>query len=305
MKVNRLMLFITSILTLLMAVLYPLAKILLQIKNIQNLYLSFGVIFYLLIMIIIAITDVVLVIYFIRYIIKNNINKKVLWIILILLFNVFIIPYFYMKYVEKEESILFNTMLYIIPMLLYLVVFGYGTYVYTDLYNQKKEEEKIIEATKNYYSTKDTKTTFTFGYGYKQKDVGEYDLYVINTDKSIVFSAFTYNTIDYEQKTVDEFLNKGIEDLKVGKKNFIEFSKKKEIKGDNYLITTVSYEGEAEVKTKNKVSTSDCIYKLSVISFDSDPGYLVYVIEVVTKANYNDYKTELLDILKSVSVNFN
>jgi energy-coupling factor transporter transmembrane protein EcfT len=288
-----------------MAVLYPLAKILLQIKNIQNLYLSFGVIFYLLIMIIIAITDVVLVIYFIRYIIKNNINKKVLWIILILLFNVFIIPYFYMKYVEKEESILFNTMLYIIPMLLYLVVFGYGTYVYTDLYNQKKEEEKIIEATKNYYSTKDTKTTFTFGYGYKQKDVGEYDLYVINTDKSIVFSAFTYNTIDYEQKTVDEFLNKGIEDLKVGKKNFIEFSKKKEIKGDNYLITTVSYEGEAEVKTKNKVSTSDCIYKLSVISFDSDPGYLVYVIEVVTKANYNDYKTELLDILKSVSVNFN
>ena len=190
-------------------------------------------------------------------------------------------------------------------MLLYLVVFGYGTYVYTDLYNQKKEEEKIIEATKNYYSTKDTKTTFTFGYGYKQKDVGEYDLYVINTDKSIVFSAFTYNTIDYEQKTVDEFLNKGIEDLKVGKKNFIEFSKKKEIKGDNYLITTVSYEGEAEVKTKNKVSTSDCIYKLSVISFDSDPGYLVYVIEVVTKANYNDYKTELLDILKSVSVNFN
>ncbi len=305
MKVNRLMLFITSILTLLMAVLYPLAKILLQIKNIQNLYLSFGVIFYLLIMIIIAITDVVLVIYFIRYIIKNNINKKVLWIILILLFNVFIIPYFYMKYVEKEESILFNTMLYIIPMLLYLVVFGYGTYVYTDLYNQKKEEEKIIEATKNYYSTRDTKTTFTFGYGYKQKDVGEYDLYVINTDKSIVFSAFTYNTIDYEQKTVDEFLNKGIEDLKVGKKNFIEFSKKKEIKGDNYLITTVSYEGEAEVKTKNKVSTSDCIYKLSVISFDSDPGYLVYVIEVVTKANYNDYKTELLDILKSVSVNFN
>ena len=305
MKVNRSMLFITSILTLLMAVLYPLAKILLQIKNIQNLYLSFGVIFYLLIMIIIAIIDVVLVIYFIRYIIKNNINKKVLWIILILLFNVFIIPYFYMKYVEKEESILFNTMLYIIPMLLYLVVFGYGTYVYTDLYNQKKEEEKIIEATKNYYSTKDTKTTFTFGYGYKQKDVGEYDLYVINTDKSIVFSAFTYNTIDYEQKTVDEFLNKGIEDLKVGKKNFIEFSKKKEIKGDNYLITTVSYEGEAEVKTKNKVSTSDCIYKLSVISFDSDPGYLVYVIEVVTKANYNDYKTELLDILKSVSVNFN
>ena len=305
MKVNRSILFITSILSLLMAALYPLAKILLQIKNIQNLYLSFGVIFYLLIMIIIAIIDVVLVIYFIKYIVKSDIEKKALWIILIILFNVFIIPYFYMKYVDKEESIGFNTVLYLVPMLLYLAVFGYGTYVYTDLYSQKLEEQKIIEATKNYYSTKDTKTTFTFGYGYKQKDVGEYDLYVINTDKSIVFSAFTYNTIDYEQKTVDEFLNKGIEDIKVGKKNFVEFSKKKEIKGEGYLITTVSYEGEAEVKTKNKVSTSDCIYKLSVISFDADPGYLVYVIEVVTKANYDDYKTELTNILKSVSVNFN
>ena len=210
-----------------------------------------------------------------------------------------------MRYIDKEEHYVFNTWLYIIPLVLYSFVFGYGTYVYNNLYNQKLEEQRIKDETKNYYSTKDNKTTFTFGYGYTQDDVGEYDLYVINKDKGIVFSVFTYNTIDYEQKTAEEYLNKGIEDIKVGKKNFIEFSKKKEIKGDNYLITTVSYEGEAEVKTKNKVSTSDCIYKLSVITLDSDPNYLIYVIEVVTKANYDTYKTELNDILKSFSVNFN
>ena len=272
MKVNKTIMFLSSISTLLLIALYPIAKILLQIKKIENLYFSFGVIFYLLLMIILAIIDIVLIIYFIKYIINSDIKKKPLWIILIIILNIFIMPYFCMKYMEKEEHLVFNTWLYIIPLILYLFVFGYGTYVYNDLYNQRLEQEKIIKETKNYYVTKDNKTTFTFGYGYNKDDVGEYDLYVINKDKSIVLSAF---------------------------------SKKKEIKGDNYLITTVSYEGEAEVKTKNKVSTSDCIYKLSVITFDADPNYLIFVIEVVTKANYDQYKNELETILKSVSVTFN
>ena len=305
MKLNRIHLFLTSIITFLLIALYPLAKIVLQIKNIQNLYLSFGIIFYLVFMIIMFIIDAVLVIYFIRYIIKNDVPKKALWIILIVLFNVFIIPYFFMKYVEKEEKIVFNTILYTLPIFIYLVCFGFGFYVFTDLNNQKIEDQRIKDETKNVYSTKDNKTSFTFGYGYDKKEVGEYDLYVINHEKSIVFSVFTYNTIDYEQKTVDEYLNKGIEDIKVGKKNFVEFSKKKETKEDNYTITSVAYEGEAEVKTKNKVSTSDCIYVMSTITFDSDPNYIIYIIEVVTKANYNEHKTELKDLLKTVSVNFN
>lgn len=305
MKLNRTMIFLSSILTFLLIALYPLTKILLQIKNIQNLYLSFGVIFYLVIMILLFLADIALIIYFVKFIIKSNIKNKVLWIFLIILLNVIIIPYFYMKYVEKEDNITFNTILYVLPIVIYLIAFGLGLYVYTDLNNQRIAKQQEIEATRNYYVTKDNKTTFTFKYGYKKDDVGEYDLYVINSDKGIVFSAFTYDTRDYEQKTADEFLNKGIEDIKVDKKNFLEFSKKEEIKEDNYLITTVSYQGQAEVRTKNKVSTSSCIYKLSVITFDNDPNYLIYVIEVVTKANYDEYKDELFDILKSVSVNFN
>lgn len=300
MSLKRIHVLLCSLITLLLVALYPLTKIVLQIKNIQNLYLSFGVIFYLVFMIIMFIIDVVLVIYFIKYIIKIDIPKKALWIILILLFNIFIIPYFYIKYIEKSEKVLFNTIIYALPLFLYLVCFEYGFYVYSDLYAKKIEKQKIIDSTKLEYLTKDNKTSFTFGYGYKQKEVGEYDLYVINKDKSIVFSVFTYNTIDYEQKTVDEFLNKGIEDLRVGKDEFKLFSKKKEVKEDGFNLTTVSYEGKAEVQVGNKVSKSDCIYKLSIITFDSDPNYIVYVIEVVTKANYEDYKTELDTLLKSV-----
>lgn len=305
MKLKRTHLFLSSIVTLLFIALYPLAKILLQIKNIQNLYLSFGVIFYLLFMIILCILDFAIVLYFVKYIVKSDIKKKPLWVILIILFNIFIIPYFYMKYVEKEEHIVFNTLLYIIPIVFYLVIFGYGLYVFNDLNNKKIEKEKIIESTRNVYTTKDNKAKFTFKYGYKQKDVGEYDLYVINEDKSIVFSAFTYDVIDYEQKTVEEYLNKGIEDVKAGKKSFTKYTKQEVIKTGDYVITTISYEGKAEIKKKNKTTTSDCIYKLSTITLEGEPDYIIFVIEVVTKANYDTYKDELTEMLKTVSRNIN
>jgi hypothetical protein len=251
------------------------------------------------------ILDLALIIYFIRYIIKNDIKNKPLWIILIILFNIFIIPYFYMKYVEKENKIIFNTLLYAVPIFIYLVAFGFGLFTFNELKAKKIEEQKIIDSTKNIYTTKDGKVSFTFGYGYKDKEVGEYDLYAINSDKAIVFSAFTYNTIDYEQKTIEEYLTKGIEDLKKGKESFELYQKEKLITGDNYSITTVSYEGIAEIKTSKKVATSNCIYKLSIIAFNDEPDYYVYVIEVVTKANYDTYKKELLDILKTVSLKKN
>jgi len=302
MKFNRSGLFLSTIGTVLLSAVYPLIKILIQIKNFQNLYFSFGVIFYLLLLVLLVVLDIVITIYFIIYVIKNDIKLKPLWVLLILIFNIFIIPFFFMKYVEKEKHIVIYTVLYILPILIYFSAFGFGMYVFNDLNTKKLAKEKEIEETRNYYTTKDEKTTFTFRYGYKNEDVGEYDLYVINRDKGIVFSAFTYNLIDYEQRSIDDYLNKGVEDIKVNKKDFIEFSEREEIRGDNYLITTVSYQGQAEVKTKNKVSTSSCIYKLSTITFDNDPNYLVYVIEVVTKASYDEYKDELVDILKSVSL---
>ena len=43
----------------------------------------------------------------------------------------------------------------------------------------------------------------------------------------------------------------------------------------------------------------------SLITYIWYPNYLIFVIEVVTKANYDQYKNELETILKSVSVNFN
>ena len=305
MELKKTHLFLSSIVTMLFVALYPLAKILFKIKNVTEWYFGFCAIFYFLLMIIMFILDLAIVVYFIRYIVRSNIKKKPLWIILIILFNIFIIPYFYMKYVEKEGHIVFNVLLYIIPIVFYLAIFGYGMFVFTDLNAKKIERERIIENTRNTYVTKDNKAKFTFRYGYEQKEVGEYDLYVINEADKVVFSAFTYNIIDYEQKTAEEYLNIGIEDVKAGKKSFTEFTKKEEISSGVYTINTVSYEGKKKKKNKKKTITSDCIYKLSTITLNGEPDYIIFVMQVVTKANYEKYKDQLTETLKSVSRNIN
>ena len=302
MKLTKTRVFIIPIITMLLIALYPLAKILLQIREIQNLYLSFGVIFYLVLAVMVAIMNCVLVIYFIVQVAKNDVPMKALWIILLILFGIFVIPYIDMKYIKKEEKYILNTILYIIPVVFYIFIFIFGLITFNKAYDKKIERQKIIDSTKLEYLTKDNKVSFTFGYGYKQKDIGEYDIYVINEDKGIVFSGFTYNTIDYEQKTVEEFLETGIENLKEGKKEFKVFKKKEEIKTKNNWITTVSYEGKTDIKKGKKTTESDCIYKLSVITFDGNTNYLVYIIEVVTKANYEDSKDELLNLLKTVEL---
>lgn len=65
--------------------------------------------------------------YFLIKSIMNTINAKdksrgVLWIILVYLFNVFIVPYYNFKYVVKVNNIRLNTIIYIILAILFSVV---------------------------------------------------------------------------------------------------------------------------------------------------------------------------------------
>jgi hypothetical protein len=176
-----------------------------------------------------------------------------------------------------------------------LIIFCFGYSTYSKELNKINEERKRIEEERNEYITKDNQIIFTFRHGYKKEDVGEYDLYVQNKAKKVVFSAFTYETKHYEQKSADDFINKGINDISKNKEKF-EVSKAKEVKEyDDKVITSVEYLG----KTKE---SSDCIYMISVISFKNKPDYLVYVVEVVTKNNYDLYGKELLEILESSKI---
>lgn len=298
MKKNKVLFMLPSIMLFILIAIYPVIKILIDVKKVESIYLSFGTIFYLLLFIIICILIIVEMIYLINYIVTKlemNILKKFLWILLILVLNVLIIPYFYTKYIIKENKVLYKSLLYLIPIIFFIIIFIFGNNVYKTSINKINEERKRIEEERNDYTTKDNVSTFTFRHGYKQSEVGEYDLYVQNKAKKVIFAAFTYDTDKYEQKAVDDYLNKGISDVSAGKEKFELFKEKEVIDSDDKTITTVEYVG----KTKE---SSLCVYKISVISIKTKPNYYIYTVQIVTKSNYDLYIKEILEQLNSAKL---
>lgn len=293
---NRKSLFMfPSIFIFLLLCLYPIFKLLIDIKEVKSPYLSLGIIITLLIFILLSIIVFVEEIYLISYLwtkMKINVVTKMIWTFILLSLNVVVIPYFYMRFVTGEKKIILKSMLYLIPIVVFLGIFMFGYNTYTDKMNKLIIKRKKIEETKNIYKTKDNITSFTFGYGYKQENVGEYDLYVKNKSKNIIFTAYTYETFQYEQKTSDDFLNKGIKDISAGKEVFELYNDKQIIEEDDKVISTIEYRG----KTKE---SSMCIYKISTITFKNRNEYLVYIVEVITDYNYDLYKKELTNILKT------
>lgn len=298
MKNKKIRYILPSITILLLLSAFPIFKILIDVKNVENIYLNFGCILYLLVFIFIYLIEIFELFILIKYLFKSDekISTKILWFFLLILFNIFVIPYFYMRFVSKESKLLIKTLLYIIPMLLFIGIFSYGTYTYFDEMNKIKAEQKRIEEERNDYVTKDSTTTFTFRHGYKTLNKGEYDLYVMNKDKNVIFSAFTYDTHKYEQKTADDYINKAVSELRESKNSFELVEEKKVIEAEDKTITKVIYQGKTE-------SSSMCYYIISTITFSSKPDYLVYTVEIVTKNNYKDLSNELAEILESAKIN--
>lgn len=298
MKNNKTMFMFPSILLFLLLAALPVFKILIDIKNVQSSFFSIVTIIYLLLIILLIIVVFIEELYLINYLftkLKMNIYLKLLWAIMLLIFNILIIPYFYIKYVSKETKLFLKSLIYLIPIILFTFIFIYGFNTYITKANEIKEERKRIEEERNEFKTKDQKVSFTFRHGYKISEVGEYDLYVKNKSKNVIFTAFTYNTEDYEQKTADDFINKGIYDIAKDKEKFDIFKEKEILDEEDKTITTVEYVGKTNTSSK-------CVYKISVIIFKSNPNYLIYTVEVVTKNNYNLYKKEILEILKSAKL---
>lgn len=299
MKKNKVLFMLPTILIFLLSSLFPVFKLLIDVKNIENIYLSFGVITYLLIFILVAIIIVIEVFYLINYIFNSNdihIFKKILLIFILLIFNILVIPYIYMKYVLKENNLIHKSLLYIIPVILFSVVLLFGIHIYNNDMKEIKEERKRIEEERNDYKTKDGIASFTFRHGYKVSEVGEYDLYVINKTKNIIFSSFTYDLEKYEQKNPDDYINREITTLSQNKEKFEKLKDKETITKDDLNITTIEYVGKTS-------ESSLCVYKISTITFNSKPNYLVEVVEIVTYNNYELYGKELTEILESAKIN--
>ena len=297
MKKNRVLFILPSILYLLLISIYPIFKILIDVKKIENTYLSIGCVVYLLLYIIMFLSIITELIYLLKALYKSekSIIFKIIWTFLLVIFNVFTIPYFYIKYVLNDKKA-FISLIYVIPLLMSIGIFFYGSHVYNEALEKINIERKKIEDERNIYSTKDNMFSVTFRHGYTLNDVGEYDMYVINREKNIVFTAFSYNIDRYEQKSADDFINKGINDVQKGKEKFDIYKDKEVIDLEDKTITTISYLG----KTKE---SSLCLYKISAVVLKSKPNYLLYVVEVTTEKNYKRYENEINEILEGIKLN--
>ncbi|MBR2712281.1 MAG: hypothetical protein IKE73_01080 [Bacilli bacterium] len=298
MKKNRILFIIPSLLFMVLFSAFPIFKILVNIKKIEKSYLSIGSIIYLFLIIVTSLVLLVEIVYLLGFLYKSELSifKKILWTILLLVFNIFIIPYFYMKYVVKYNKVLVPTLIYLFAMAILLAVFFFGANTYKKDLEKQKIERKKIEDEINVYSTKDGIVSFSFKHGYKISEVGEYDLYVKNDEKNIILSAFTYNTDKYEQKSPDDYINKAVSDISSGKVSFDKLKDKETITEDNKTINTVEYVGKTD-------KSSLCVYKISTINYSGKDNFIVTVIEIVTKKNYEKYIREMTEILKSSKIN--
>lgn len=298
MKNRKLLFNITSIFVLLLISAFPLFKILIDVKNINNEYINLASIAYFLVLILLLIGVSFEIIYLIRHVVKSNMRYllKILWILLIVGLNIFIIPYYYTKYVAREKNSELKAIIYLIPMVFFIFIFFFGINSYKTGMKEIEEKKKAIEAERNTYSTKDSITSFVFRHGYKSINVGEYDLYVRNDDKKVAFTAFTYEVEKYEQQTADDFINKGVNDISKDKEKFDLFKDKEVVVYEDKTITSITYVGKT-------ADSSLCVYIISAITFPAKPGYLVYTVEVVTKNNYDKEADNLLEILKSAKIN--
>lgn len=298
MKKNIAIFSIPSLLLLLCLSIFPILKILIEVKKVSSAYMSTGLIAYLFLVIVLSIIILVQFIYLLTslYKLEKKALFKILWTFLLLIFNIFIFTYFYNKYILNKKNVLLCYIMFLIPMVLFVGVFLFGNNVYEDKLKKIEEEKIRIENERSVYNTKDSKVSFTFRHNYLVKDVGEYDLYVLNEEKNVVFTAFTYDTFYYEQKTMDDFLDKGVKDVSVDKEEFKIYKEKEVLDYEDKIITTVVYEGKTKVSSK-------CIYKISAISFKAKTDYIIYVVEVTTKSNYNKYSKELQEILETIKLN--
>lgn len=293
---KKYLVYFNCILTAFLLSLIPIFKILVDIENIEtNLFVLFLII-YICILIVLSIFLIYIMIEIIREILKRkSIEYKIINILVLVLFNILVLPFFYKKEILNER-INKKYLIYIAYIFILLLVFFITNTIYKKSLIKVNIKEKELSEVYNLYKTKDEFATFKFKYGFNIKDVNDYDLYAIDNNRNLVVSVFNYDITNYEQKTHLDFINKSVNDLKSSKEKFDEYEKLKTENLTDRVVTTVSYTG----KSKN---SSLCVYKFSLITFNDKPNNILYITEISIKDKYDIYKDELNEIVNSVKIN--
>ena len=297
-KARRIYYTLFPALLMVLVALIPLMGILDEIINLTSLLFFIIEIVYIIVLFLSIIINVILCI----VLVKNMFNditisrgKCVLAIILLLFFSVIVMPYLYSKYILKKTIKVISLLLYLISIVFLAFVFAFGQNTKIkmtkekEMYEKKQAEKRItINENNNLFA-------FEFKIGYEKSNVGEYDLYVKNEKRKVVFTEFTYDTNLYEQKTLEDYLLKGVADIEASKKDAKVYKEKELKEEDGKKVYSIVYEGKTD-------KASPCIYRITVIQFDSNPNYMLYTVIVTLKDEYEKLVPELDEIINSAKI---
>ncbi len=233
---------------------------------------GFGLFF----LIITVITIVMWIYYFIHAMKNNDIENKAIWCFLIYMFNVFIVPYYCLKYVRKVNNLK--------EVLFIYISFMVGALFLGLLMGVNIGADIQLKTTK-YFSDEGSVSVELID-GYHNKDVGDYDMYYTDPYRGIVIGLFIY---EKDETSVKDILNERYSWL-IGARDNVK-------KRESYTLNL------PKRKIYNNVYSGfrdkdEFVYIMSVIEFDS--GKLVNIVTVCFLEDYKDYKKELTNVVNSI-----
>lgn len=211
---------------------------------------------------------------------KKDLNNKILWCFMIYLFNIFIIPYYNLKYVVKEEKLVSKILVFVGLLIVSVVggfLFGKGQVIESNILN---------------LVTADKSVSFELKGKFAERQIGEYDLYATDKLTGMNFGAFIYDT--NEEEVLAEVIHGYRIDWIQSTREEVEFVDSYETTKDNMFIMTDIYYG--------KLKGEEFVYSISTIDAP-DAKRIISVIQVMFKNDYETHKEFLKNNILSVKTN--
>lgn len=248
------------------------------LDNVTNKFLIVGVVVLTILLVIGIWAEII---GFIIHAAKNKrIKNPVGWCFLIYFFNVFIIPYYNLKYVVNKKKT-------VIPMVIFGILIFFSTFAgcLSSILPSILKPDEVL-----YVTSEDGEVQFKLSGSYVEKEVGEYELYASDNIKDITVGAFVYDDEDdVSSDYIHEYRESWIMDASTNVK--LVDSYKEEL--DDRIIVSKIYKGEEGLKS--------VIYQFSTIEFKNSE-YIVDVLQSVPSKDYFNRDEELKTMLNDVEL---
>ena len=144
--------------------------------------IGFSLVLYTLILVIVIYAEMI---YFMVKACKcNEIKNKVLWCLSLYLFNVFVFPYFNLKYICKNKN---NKISMIVFILLIIASIILGINITCNV------EKKYVN---KYITIEEDDVLIKFSGNYRKTKIGDYDFYIKDSKRQINIGGFIYDEDD-------------------------------------------------------------------------------------------------------------